>query len=53
MTTRTQSRAARHLARLRRYWADLDDAQRRMTEIRTARVPVARQRHSNSATQSR
>ena len=53
MTTRTQSRVARPVARLRRFWVELDDAQRRMTEIRTARVPVARQRHSNSATQSR
>jgi hypothetical protein len=52
MSTRTHSRVTRHLARLRQYWADLDDTHRRMTEIRSPRVPhVTRQRHSDSATQ--
>ena len=53
MTTRTQSRVARPVARLRQLWAELDDAQRRMTEIRNPRIPsVESQRHGSSATLS-
>ena len=49
MTTTTQSQDARNLGRMRRLWADFDDVRRRRTEIRTARIPVERQRHSDSA----
>jgi hypothetical protein len=45
MTTKTQSRTARRLARLRRYWAELEHAQ---PEIRNPRVPdVTGQRRSS------
>jgi hypothetical protein len=51
MTTTTPSPVARNLGRLRRFWAELDDAHRRRTAIRSPRVPVERQRHSDSAIQ--
>ena len=50
MTTRAQQRVARHLVRLRRYWADLDDHQPR---IRNVRVPSASGDHGNGATPSK
>ncbi|MBV8734358.1 MAG: hypothetical protein JO321_11860 [Solirubrobacterales bacterium] len=51
MFTARRSRVARHMARVRRFLAELDEAQRRMTEIKTGLPYVARERHSSSTVQ--